>query len=222
MLNDTFDNPDEEHVKFCIQWGKQFPHSAHEGLIFVGRANNGWMCFNSSAEDIFNPNNENRAFSRDDQMIWVENNIDYSSTSAFWRVIRKTSRHFFPNNELMHIAWSNLYKIAPDGGNPNQTLCNAQFNGCVKILKKELEIFSPRHVVFLTGIDWAKWFLYELKGDKQISDVLCRTKKWGKSDEYEVNVYFFDGIYFYVTEHPQGKNESTHISALIDSISQNL
>lgn len=43
----------------------------------------------------------------------------------------------------------------------------------------------------------------------------------GKNGQYTVEVYKIGDIFFYVSEHPQCKNESTHIAALIEAISKN-
>ena len=39
---------------------------------------------------------------------------------------------------------------------------------------------------------------------------------------YCVKVYKIGEVFFYLTEHPQGKDESTHAAALIRAISDNM
>ena len=223
MLDDVGDAKNESYIKFCVQWGKQFPCEKNTGIMFYGRANNGWMCHDTTVEDIFDPNNSDRAFARDDQMTWVEESagdVDGYNTnsSAFWRVIRNVASEFYPEDELQHIVWSNLCKIAPDESNPSDILYYAQLPSACKIMKTEIEFFSPRHVVLLTGEGWAMPFL------KQIFDndapTVVGSAIFGSARDYEIKVYEKDNVFYYVSEHPQGKNESTHIEALVNLIKE--
>ena len=53
------------------------------------------------------------------------------------------------------IVWANLYTVAPaGGGNPNGSLCAAQRVICGKLLKKQIEILNPTHIVFVTDWNW--------------------------------------------------------------------
>lgn len=223
MLDDVCAAKNEEYIKFCIQWGKQFPNEKNTGIMFYGRANNGWMCFDTTVEDIFDPNNSQRAFDRDDQMIWVEEcagDVEgyNSNSSAFWRVIRNVSREFYPEDELQHIVWSNLCKIAPDGSNPSDTLYYAQLPSACEIMKTEIEFFSPRHVVVLTGEGWAMPFLEQIFGKDEPNVV--GSAIFGSARDYKIKVYENENVFYYVSEHPQGKNESTHIETLINLIKE--
>ena len=59
-----------------------------------------------------------------------------------------------------NLIWSNLYKVAPAiSGNPNGKVQKLQRQSAIKILKKEIELFSPTHILFVTDIDWleATW-----------------------------------------------------------------
>ena len=223
MLDEVGDAKNDDHIKFCVQWGKHFPEEKNTGIMFYGRANNGWVCFDTNVEDIFDPNNTERAFARDDQMIWVEESagdVDGYNTnsSAFWRVIRNVANEFYPENELQHIVWSNLCKIAPDGSNPSDALYYAQLPSACEIMKSEIDFFSPRHVVLLTGESWAMPFLKQIFGNDEPTIVGRAT--FGGARDYEIKVYEKENVFYYVSEHPQGKNESTHIEALVNLIKE--
>jgi len=41
-----------------------------------------------------------------------------------------------------------------NGGNPNYTLKMFQLNYCKEILRIEIELCKPRHIMFVTGEDW--------------------------------------------------------------------
>lgn len=184
LIDDTKDFEHQDLISFCIQWGNKYSTILSPNIIFYGRANNGWMCFDREVDAIFNPENDERAFNREDQMTWVEdcaNSIGHYNTnkSAFWRIVRGVSRYFFQHDELFHICWSNLCKVAPYGKNPSDALYYAQLSACQKIMEREISIFQPRHVVLLTGFGWAKDFLEYLNKDKKLIPEEVLT--WDKS-----------------------------------------
>lgn len=222
---------------FCLQWGRNFPAKPHSGILFVGRSVNGWVSGVESVDKIFG-DGEDAAFNRHDQMQWVENlegDKKYDTKrSAFWRVIKSVSKHFYPENWSSHVAWSNLCKVSPESGNPGDTLFSAQFEACQKILKTELEILSPKVVVFLTakwdakleGDTWGYHFVGEfLKSfnDSKEPNKSIDKKYWGKDEGEEKYKYvskeYKGGEYVCIlTPHPERKPEEEHKNALIDLI----
>ncbi|MDE6287516.1 MAG: hypothetical protein K2M00_01870 [Muribaculaceae bacterium] len=225
LINSVSDFAYQKLMPFCMQWGEFFPYEPDKGIIFYGRATNGWITFESDVDKLFDKNSGHCIFALDDQMQWVEDcaggKEEYynSNRSAFWRFIRRTAANFYPEDELLHICWSNVCKIAPDGANPNDGLFYAQLPVAKKIMQKELEIFSPKHVVLLTGQSWCQDFLYFLNGNQHTKSIA--SYPWGSNNQYSVKVYKIGAIYFYVSEHPQGKNEDSHVQALIKAISLN-
>lgn len=226
LMDAVSDYAYQELIPFCLQWGEFFPSEPNTGIMFYGRATNGWVTSESDVEKLFDQNSGDCIFARDDQMQWVEDcaggQEDYynSNKSAFWRVIRQTAKHFYPDDELLQICWSNVCKIAPDASNPNDGLFYAQLPVARRIMQKELEIFSPKHVVLLTGQAWCQDFLFFLNGNHHTKSIA--KYNWGSHNQYTVKVYKMGNIYFYVSEHPQGKNEHTHVRALVNAISANL
>lgn len=221
-LMSSVDSFQYDLAPFCIEWGKYYPDEPNTGIMFYGRAVNGWITIERDVDKLFDMDNPNRIFACDDQMTWVDDcagpNEGYNSnTSAFWRVIRRTASAFYPEDTLSHIIWSNVCKVAPAaGGNPDDSLYYAQLPTAQKIMKKEIEIFSPKHVVLLTGEGWAKDFLFALNGRQSAEPI--RSYEWGDSNEYKVRVYKIENINFYLSEHPQCKNEATHVNALVQAI----
>ena len=203
---------------FCMQWGRNFPESEHAGILFVGRATNGWITDEEDIDVLFG-NTADRIFNRDDQMQWVENsegnNNGYNSRrSAFWRVIKRVSEYYYPEDWSSYIAWSNVCKVAPfNGGNPNNELYYAQLETCLKILEIEIEQLSPRIIVFLTGENWVQDFLSYLNHENYDQAIEC--KSWG---EYKSTAYLIKNTIMICSEHPQGKNENLHSKAIIDII----
>lgn len=45
----------DDYWLFCATWGKYFPSVANQGILFYGRATNGWKdyCCCANADDIF-------------------------------------------------------------------------------------------------------------------------------------------------------------------------
>jgi uracil DNA glycosylase superfamily protein len=80
-----------------------------------------------------------------------------AARSAFWRAVKGLTAYLNVANIEedswpSHLAWTNLYKVAPaEGNNPSNALCDAQFESCASLLRAELEIYAPKRVVFLTG-----------------------------------------------------------------------
>ncbi len=85
-------------------------------------------------------------------------------TSAFWRVIRHVIRNIpFPQSLWdewpNQVAWTNLYKVSPSsGGNPSTSLQDVQLTYCQQLLRREIEVWQPRRILFLSGYGWMKRF----------------------------------------------------------------
>ncbi len=200
-------------------------------LMVVGRAVNGWTQgiypteLNSSssreeyAETIY------RTVTRQDgcPMEWITecwgNQEDYNTRkSAFWRVIRTVIGELNiadidQNTWPSHIVWSNLYKLAPEeGGNPNNTLCNAQLSGCCSLLKLELSIYNPKRLLLLTGIGWAKPFLNEIFSIRKTDGTYVEAVGKPKIGDQPMNVV--------VATHPQGKPENEWVHEVLEGFQE--
>lgn len=206
---------------FCFQWGENYPFNQNSGFLFVGKAVNGWITNETDVTRLFDMANPERIFARDDQMEWVNNLFGnkkgYNTRkSAFWRLIKIVSEERYPQKWYSNIAWTNLYKIAPwAGGNPNGKLQNTQRNYCFEILKKEIELLTPKFVIFLTsGWEWS--FINFLNRNKELE--IIEEKSWGK---YRTTITEVDGVRYIISHHPQGKNEWKHKNAIAELISEN-
>ncbi|MEL6477322.1 MAG: hypothetical protein AAFR17_08330 [Pseudomonadota bacterium] len=84
-----------------------------------------------------------------------------TNKSAFWRIARRVLAELTASGEdwSSHLAWSNLYKVAPwEGGNPGAKLMDYQWGLAARLLRAELDLFQPRHILFVTG-GYETWFL---------------------------------------------------------------
>lgn len=205
---------DDDVAAFCVQWGEEFPEKEKEGILFVGKATNGWLNTSKDVDVLFG-NTVKRVFNRDDQMEWVNDqegsNEGYDTNkSAFWRVVKKISSHFYQDKWYANVAWSNLYKLAPGKtGNPDGSLRYKQSSACHKIFKKEIELLSPKYVIMLTS-SWGMDFLVYMNGCVPVS---IGTESWGRG--YETEMYEIDGTIYIKSFHPQGKSEPEHVEAIV-------
>lgn len=208
---------DYELCPFFMQWGNSYFETSRPRVLFVGKAVNGWVTKTRNVDEMFNLNNPKRIFAVDDQIEWVDKlsraNPKYNTNkSSFWKLIRRTTKLITNQDSLSSIAWSNLYKIAPyAGGNPNAKLRRMQFDVCCQILKKEIDVFEPTHVVFLTS-GWERGFA------KQLGLCLEKTEtvEW---DRYRTTYTIHKGTYYIFSQHPQGKKREPHAKALVDILS---
>jgi hypothetical protein len=146
--------------------GKEYFADRNRTFMLVGRALNGW--------------DKNQDTPINDFEWLIKKGIKYSETrpqntnwhnkSSFWRCTKIICDKLFGfetsnvcDDEyayLKHIAWSNLYKIAPkSGGNPNNKLCRVQLTPCIELLSYEIEILKPHYIWFDTGCDWTHEFV---------------------------------------------------------------
>lgn len=196
---------------FYVQIGSEWKENY--GLLFVGKATNGWG-ISSSAEELFADfTNES-----EDSLKWVEDqkgdDSEYNtSKSAFWRVTENIAHSYFPQNWYKYIAWSNLCKVAPtDKGNPSNSEFYKQKDICKKILLTEIDILKPKVVILFTS----DWDILDLSSGKYISE-----EKW---ENTSLILYELNGVYYIHSAHPQGKIEEDHknaIESLIKKIDNN-
>ncbi|WP_461638941.1 hypothetical protein [Labilibaculum euxinus] len=215
MLDNISSN--KELYSFCMQWGKNFPLKSNEGILVVGKATNGWITNSREIEVLFGES-ANKVFARDDQMKWVSNlatnKKGYNTRkSPFWRVIKRVAKKYYQNTDeewSSLLAWSNLYKISYDSGNPCKLLKKAQEQYCKKILKTEIQILAPRYVIFFTS-GWENSFFEDISKGKTIKEE--KSTKWSDK-KYEVKSYLIENVIYIISVHPQGKLENNHTNAI--------
>lgn len=221
LIRDVADEQPKEKAFFCMQWGKNFPNEPNKGILFVGRATNGWKDHDYNSDSFFGTG-YGQLFNLNDQMQWVEDSEgpgnDYNTNSSpFWRVVRAVTQEYHPTNWSSYVAWTNVCKVAPwVGGNPSESLYQAEIKDCEDIFKKEVEALSPKVIVFLTSYVWAKDILTSL--NNSIAPKEIKSVDWG--DKFNCKTYNLNGISCIVTEHPQGKPEKEHVETLINAINK--
>ncbi|BFU59597.1 MULTISPECIES: uracil-DNA glycosylase family protein [Rodentibacter] len=185
---------------FNVQVGSEW--EKENGLLFVGKAVNGWKSISEGIESLFDYDKE--------PLEWVEKNVNKenynTNRSAFWRIIKKISQQVLNDEKTWYkkIAWSNLCKVSPNKGNPNTADFYKQEGLCKKILQKEIEILKPKAVILFTS-DW------DILGvnDNEFEEI--SKENW----EDTFSVLYKKGNIFYIhSDHPQGKPEEAHKEAI--------
>ncbi len=141
--------------------GKDYGSQDGFRLMYVGRCANGWNDFESSNAQEFIEKAFVTAEEFDMSDIAVQKEGKYNfMKSAFWKLCRELCAEYYAETNIENwsdnILWSNLWKIAPaDGGNITGADARLIVEQSVALLKKEIEIFKPTHIVFVTG-GWIK------------------------------------------------------------------
>jgi hypothetical protein len=190
-------------VVSSVQVGTQYTG----GLMVVGRAVNDWhnyfeigdteSAWNASLGVLDELKTRNLDWVKE---AWGTKSGGYNTKkSAFWRVAVRVSEALFNSDDwsIDRIAYSNLYKVAPEGGgNPSDRLCDAQFASVKEILDVEIAALNPKVVLCSTGWNWASPFFegYQaLMSDYPFRIIEAVLKK--------------DNTLVIVAPHPQGKDE---------------
>jgi hypothetical protein len=96
------------------------------------------------------------------------NNSYKAYRSFFWNTVYKTVSDYYQLQRgsidwSKKIVWSNLYKIAPDGANPNEFEKEIQLDLGFKLFESELSELQPKYCVLLTNESW--WLPFQKKLD---------------------------------------------------------
>ena len=212
---------------FLSMKGDRYDHK----LMVVGRAVNGWtqgilphelaepLASERYAAEVF----DSVAGSGRCPMTWVtdcwgNSGSNYNTKrSAFWRVIRAVVgetdiANINEGDWPSHLVWSNLYKVAPaNGGNPDTTLCDIQFSGCLSLLEIELSNYCPYRLLLLTGLAWAEPFLQHISpGFKRVSNSYVEAiGQFNLASGITTKVV--------VAAHPQGKQEGEWVKEVMEA-----
>ena len=185
---------------FTTQVGELYPEETGKGILIYGRATNGWGEDHKKIEDI----------------LWDQTN------RTFFNLIYQFSKEFFGDDYCYSVAWGNITKLAPDGGNPSDELWEAQYSGMRKIIRKEVELLSPGVIVLVTGNTagehWDAPFFDEYTDLKEITHIV-----WAYSRGVECTATLFknDRFKVIVTDRPEYRSIRAHAQALIQLINFN-
>lgn len=137
-----------------------FPHDNHSPLDWV---NVQWC---KSEYDKFRRQSKEEA---DFKRYYVDKYRAYRS--FFWNVVYKTVSDQIGKDRAErdwadYVVWSNLYKISPENGNPNDKDRELQFTEAKELVKMEIEELKPKYCLVITNLEWWEPFAKYLSLEK--------------------------------------------------------
>lgn len=221
-------NSEECHVIFGAIAGREYQPN---GIMICGRSTNGWHRYDLSTD---------KMFSGEQQLFDIPHKLTElklkNTKSRLWKVLSIVFKEIYGEDWEQRLVYSNFCKIAPDGditpnGTPPYALRQIQNECCKKILKKELTVFQPKHIIAFTGC--------QVKSNFDISENLMdclldfytgcsiwpnpiKTIIWeekivnGRKTKYGIEVYKLNDTYVYLCEHPDRKSAEKHGAALLE------
>lgn len=219
-------NRDKSYVLFGAIAGHNYNKN---GLMVIGRSPNGWHRYNLSTTGLFE--GINRLFDYPEKLTELRNN---NNTSKLWQVLNRIGTAIYEKDWEQSILYSNYCKLAPDeesepNGTPPKRLRNLQQDICDKILRLELDVYCPKHIIVFTGcnivdMDFSERlmpFLLTYFSDKDFSDKPwprpIKKMTWGNG-RFAIEVYKINETYVYLSEHPDRKNTNEHANVLIKNL----
>ena len=190
---------DKNLCLFKTKVGKHYPKEKGKGIVFFGRATNGWDEYDES---------ENNKI---ETILWKQ------TRRPFLNLIYWVSWTYYDNDYCNSVVWSNIFKIAPDGGNPSADLQIEQHDYVVEIIRKEIEILSPAVVVLITGnsvgAQWSAPFWEAFPNLKLID-----SRQWGRDKECMASLYSDGALNVILTDRPEERPIEDHANAITDLI----
>lgn len=117
-------------------------------------------------------------------------------------------------------VWSNIYKIAPkEEGNPSTNLIYAQAKTCVEILKEEIRLLEPTHLLLVIDKSWVSWSSrHKIMFDfmKAFDDYECHCKTILKNEDKDIVQCAFTagGCKVLITCRPETLGRNEYINAV--------
>ena len=172
-----------------------------------------------------------RLFDYPEKLTELRNN---NNTSKLWQVLNRIGATILGKDWEQSILYSNYCKLAPDevsasNGTPPKRLRNLQQDICDSILKLELDVYCPKHIIAFTGcnigdMDFSERlmpFLLTYFSNENFSDKPwpspIKKLNWGNGC-YSLEVYKINGTYVYLSEHPDRKNTTEHAEILLKNL----
>lgn len=210
-------------------------------LMIIGRAVNGWnreklvyeseKTFADSVEKSFNDKTRFttewglKSRKRGEYFSMTGDVKYYLSHSPFWNYSRSIWKELVEGSEienepdwLQYIVWSNLYKVSPRyGGNPDNKLCRIQAKSCIDILRVEIQLLKPTHIIMPVADRWLSWrcgdfstiFTDGLLGTKEIKNIHSCDRKIVR------RVFASEDLKVVVTNRPERRKQDKYVQEVI-------
>ena len=235
LQSDTF----KEDAHFVSMQGV-FYEENEKKLLLIGRAPNGWGSLITDTADSF-ASDAQKQFDDCHRFNWIEsiNGTLYSThdrekdsrycidTKPFWYYAKEIWQKL-PGSAsdcyvwTENIAWSNLYKVSPlVCDNPNDESMRIQRLACIDILKKELAVYKPTHILFLTGYDWFEPFscLFDYVTDLGVRNVMKGSQK---NEIYVEGTADYHGAKAVIACRPEHRKKDGFVDAVLRAFEGNI
>ena len=202
--------PKKQHSIFTCEIGEEYANSKIKFML-IGRCANGWSRDTFDSADSFSDEFVEK-FEKANDFKWIieefgkQRNTDNTynlETSRFWtysrelfKVLTKDIKGHYIGARIWQdcIVQSDLYKISPTlKGNPGVRAQRMQKDICLALLKKEIEILKPTHILFVTDENWL------------FDEITGKLSKPSAKYEYIKLTGYFSNTKVIVTPHP-GRN----------------
>lgn len=169
----------KQHSIFTCQIGKAYADSEIKFML-IGKCMNGWLYDESETSAIFAARRVEE-FITAEGFQWIEEdpsgrqsngkgyNLEtcrfFTYSRTFFEKLTEPAKEQYTRARIWqdYIVQSDLYKISPKSkGNPGAPAQRAQKDICLALLKKEIEILKPTHILFATNVEW---LFDEIKGE---------------------------------------------------------
>ncbi len=190
---------DKNLCLFKTKVGKNYPKEKGKGIVFYGRATNGW--------DEYDESEKNK----------IENILWDQTGRPFFNLIYWVGWTYYDNEYRNSVVWSNIYKIAPNGGNPSADLQNEQHDFIVEIIREEIKLLSPAVVVLITGNTFnSKWSTPFGEAFPKLKFIDSR--QWGRDKECKASLFSDGSLNVILTDRPEARPIEEHTNAITDLI----
>lgn len=235
---------DKDVSSFVAMQGAEYDKQDKVRLMLVGRATNGWgKTLSIDSEENFanevvpvfqsverfqtewkmqdclnNPYSEYKDAKGEWKKYYLSGSSFWNYTKEIWCKLNDVENK---PNWYESIVWNNIYKIAPtDSGNPSTNLIYAQAPACVDILKAEIDILKPTHILLVIDKTWLSWtsrnkvmfdFMQVFEGYQDCGDLIPGEKKMVQ------RAYKKDKIKVLVTCRPENVGKSEYVTSVLET-----
>lgn len=144
--------------------------------------------------------------------------------SPFWNTAigiynKLHNREYYAVKDVYEdFVWSNIYKIAPkEEGNPSTNLIYAQAKTCVEILKEEIRLLEPTHLLLVIDKSWVSWssrnkVMFDFM--EAFDDYECHCKTVLKNKDIVQCAFTAGGCKVLITRRPETLGRKDYIDAV--------
>ncbi len=229
---------------FVAMRGSRYDERAEDSIryMMVGRAVNGWgesiridskEIFSSCAVKLFEDRNrfdsewcmqdkESNPYSEYYNEDKNKQSKYYLSNSPFWETNKRIFQGISGEKKadwFEDVVWNNIYKIAPKNyGNPSTNLIYTQALICVKILKEEIKLLRPTHVLLVIDRSWVSWTRYKnvMFDFMESFDNIVYFQNVVDGDIVQC-AFTSNGVKVVIACRPETKNRDTYSDAVINA-----